>query len=172
MQQGLKQKAFHIHFVCTGNAYRSRLAEAYLNSRQLPGIYASSSGIAADRSFQYNGPISWYAMRLLHEYRLIPFMSPFPRQTTLHLLAEADLIIYMCQEHCDYVVSLAGYQPIAYRIWEIADMNRLGFDDREDTMEYLLACVASSEKTFQLIKARIDTLLQELEQAGRPFEQA
>lgn len=38
-----------IHFVCRGNNFRSRLAEAYLNSKKLPGIKVISSGIEAEK---------------------------------------------------------------------------------------------------------------------------
>ena len=44
------QKEIHVHFVCTGNAYRSRLAEAYLKAKQLPWLRISfernSSGVS------------------------------------------------------------------------------------------------------------------------------
>jgi protein-tyrosine-phosphatase len=37
-----------VHFVCTGNLYRSRMAEAYLRSKAIPGLEVTSSGVLAE----------------------------------------------------------------------------------------------------------------------------
>jgi protein-tyrosine-phosphatase len=42
-------KKINIHFVCRGNIYRSRLAEAYLKSFQNAAWGVSSSGIGATK---------------------------------------------------------------------------------------------------------------------------
>ena len=77
----------HIHFVCSGNSYRSRLAEAYLKSVLVDKtIIVSSSGTEAEKHRLKNGPICWYAMRLMKRNNLIPFMSWKERQTTSQIL--------------------------------------------------------------------------------------
>ena len=95
-------KKVHIHFVCTGNAYRSRLAEAYLKSKNLPNIIVSSSGIVAEQHYEGNGPISWYAMRLMKRHHLIPHMKPQSTQTASHHLNAADIVIFMTDEQYAY----------------------------------------------------------------------
>src|SRR5689334_8475622 len=96
------QKEIHVHFVCTGNGYRSRLAETYLKAKQLSWLRVSSSGIAAERWFLKNGPICWDAMRLIYNNRLVPFMSLSTIQTTPQHLAQATIVIFMSQEHYQY----------------------------------------------------------------------
>ena len=77
----------HIHFVCSGNTYRSRLAEAYLRSMdKKPNTKVSSSGIIADKSKPENGPVNWYTMRLMKRNDLIKYMSWQQTQTTQPLL--------------------------------------------------------------------------------------
>src|SRR5215510_2640772 len=93
----------HVHFVCTGNAYRSRLAEAYLRAQQLEGVSVSSSGIRARIGYRYNGPISWYALRLLQREGLLSFVSKRSRQTTRKDLCKAQLVIFMQPHHYAWV---------------------------------------------------------------------
>jgi len=84
----------HIHFVCSGNSYRSRLAEAYLKFKLVSKeIEVSSSGIRAEGYKFDNGPICWYAMRLMKRNALIEFMSWQQQQTTKELLSGVDLLI-------------------------------------------------------------------------------
>jgi protein-tyrosine-phosphatase len=40
----VSKRTVTIHFICTGNMYRSRLAEAYCVSRGAPGLNVVSSG--------------------------------------------------------------------------------------------------------------------------------
>jgi protein-tyrosine-phosphatase len=62
-----------IHFICRGNAFRSIIAEAYLESLQIAGLKAMSSGTraAADRA----GNLGDYTgtLRLLAEHGIQEF---------------------------------------------------------------------------------------------------
>ncbi len=80
-----------IHFVCSGNTYRSRLAEAYLNSLKHKGIGAVSSGAHAKTQPM---EIRWYTERILEEYGLSRFTSKVHRQTTASNLKDSDLIVF------------------------------------------------------------------------------
>jgi len=55
-----------IHFVCTGNVYRSRLAEVYCASMSISGIRVISSGIAA--GLDDDAPISPHAAAEHHRF--------------------------------------------------------------------------------------------------------
>jgi protein-tyrosine-phosphatase len=156
------QRKIHVHFVCTGNAYRSRLAEAYLKGKQLSWLHVSSSGIAAEHHFLKNGPICWDAMRLIHKYHLIPFMSLIWTQTAPQHFVSADMVIFMCQEHYQYVKDCLGYQGICYQIWDIADMAIQGLTGREETIEYDIARIKSAEHTFECIREKVDFLVEDL----------
>jgi protein-tyrosine-phosphatase len=55
-----------IHFICTGNIYRSRLAETYCASKGVPGLFVSSSGIGT--KLNRGIPIASYAARKEYRY--------------------------------------------------------------------------------------------------------
>ena len=76
-----------------------KMYKAELRAQQLEGILVSSSGIRARIGYRYNGPISWYALRLIQRERLIPFMSKYSRQTTRKGLCSAQLVIFMQPQH-------------------------------------------------------------------------
>jgi protein-tyrosine-phosphatase len=151
----------HIHFVCTGNAYRSRLAEAYLRAQQLEGISVSSSGIRARSSYHYNGPISWYALRLLAAEHLIPFMSRHSRQTTRKSLCRAQLVIFMQPQHHDWVVKHYRFEPPAYEIWEVPDVHEMG-----EHLSTEAELIGATERTFEQIKAKVERLVEYLRLAA------
>ncbi len=152
----------NIHFVCTGNIYRSRLAEAYLHSKEIPNLFLSSSGIAADEaSFQQ---VSWYTERLLKEAGILRYESPHCIEVTAKILAEQDLIIFMEQVHLDYVREHLGYAGTNFEVWNVPDVT-CGNDNEEkpkivDPSELL--CQAMTEITFKDIRAKVDDLVKRL----------
>jgi protein-tyrosine-phosphatase len=146
-----------IHFVCTGNIYRSRLAETYLKSKQLNNIKVSSSGIRAGVAEQVT--ISWYALHLIEQNNLLTFVSPTYQLTTESLLSDADMIIFMTKYHYDYCVENLNFRSNNFEIWNIEDM----------TPEILSAgkepAIVEATKTFELIKTKVDTLIDKLEKS-------
>lgn len=144
-----------IHFVCTGNFYRSRLAEAYINSKEIPDIEASSSGVESDYYFDENAPIAWYTMRLIYNSNLVPFLKKMPTQTTSELLASQDKVIFMTQYHYDFAKTHFAYIGKNYEVWNIMDV-----DDFEEYPTFNdMDKIAISEKTFQQIKEKVDALI-------------
>lgn len=112
----------HIHFVCTGNIFRSRLAESYLLAKNLPNVSVSSSGTKANK--QTKGPISWYTLRLLFRNNLLPYMKISWTQTTKQILQSQDYIICIGQGNYDFCKSLMpNHQHMIS--WDIPD-----FDDK------------------------------------------
>jgi protein-tyrosine-phosphatase len=111
-----------IHFVCTGNTFRSRLAEAYLNSKKIPGLIVSSSGVEANKDI--NGPINWYTGRIIEHEGLTGFEKDTWTQTTHEILEGQDLVIFMQQWHFDQSVARFGFTGKNYEIWDIQDTVR------------------------------------------------
>lgn len=143
-----------VHFICTGNTYRSRVAEAYLNSKKLNNISSYSSGIEADKAL--SGPITWWASRLLFNAELIEFMSYSWQKTTKRLLDQAEITIFMEQVHFDFCSNELGFKDSNYEIWNIADVNPLKkFGDKEK--------IETTELAFQKIKEKVDNLAEKLE---------
>jgi protein-tyrosine-phosphatase len=150
----------HIHFVCTGNVYRSRLAESYLKSKHIAAITASSSGTAAAKHYANNGPISWLAMRLIQKNHLTPFLKPMAETTTREMLAQADLIIFMNAPNYDYAKNHLGYGKKNYQVWRVLDFGE--FPDAETILADERKQLDVSERTFEQIKQAVDNLVEEL----------
>jgi protein-tyrosine-phosphatase len=151
--------AFHIHFVCSGNIYRSRLAEAYLRSKQLPNLTVSSSGTQA--TIQHKGPIVWTALRLAYRNNLLPYLTNEWTQTEKDHLPNADMVIFMGKSNYEYCVSHFPL-PKKFDVWDVPD-----FDDRELNGKPLnitreMECITLSESTFQEIKTHVDNLVSTL----------
>ncbi len=139
-----------IHFVCLGNIYRSRLAETYLNSKQLPNVTTISSGInAADNN---NRPISWLTQRLYEVNKLVPFQKSFWAQTSKELLYTADLTIFFAEEYHQYCVDNFGYDSNDFEVWEIEDL--------DVNMKEHMEKIKKTEETFEQIKKKVDDLIE------------
>lgn len=152
-----------IHFVCTGNMYRSRLGEAYLKSKELPGVDVTSSGILADIEYEFDGPIAWSAMRLIFKHSLTRFMSITPTKTTLDLLNNADLVIFMKGNHHEFSKKELGWLGTNYEIWEVADMDtETGFETIEDYAD-INKVIPESDKTFDIIREKVNELVERLQ---------
>ncbi|HZU77238.1 MAG TPA: hypothetical protein VFA70_10775 [Dehalococcoidia bacterium] len=149
----------HVHFVCVGNTYRSRLAEALLNARELPGVRATSSGIRASENL--NGPVSWQALRLLKNHGLIPHMSPHWTQTSAAVLAAADLVVFMepaCRQYCAEQYGFAG----DCEVWDVPDAGYPFWDGRFDELEGDARSFAINEETFAMLRALVEDLARRL----------
>lgn len=139
-----------VHFICTGNTYRSRLAEAYLNSKNLDNTEAYSSGIEADNNI--NGPISWYAAKILFDFRLVNFMSDNWQKTSKELLDKSDYIVFLQKSHYDYCKKILGFERNDYEIWDIDDIENIEVSISDEEKINL------SEETFEKIKSNVDKL--------------
>ncbi|MEP7167474.1 MAG: hypothetical protein ABI758_05855 [Candidatus Woesebacteria bacterium] len=138
-----------IHFVCTGNSYRSRLAEAYLNSKQIDSLKVSSSGTQADENA--DGPISWVAAWLLKRNGLVPFMSDHWTQTTLKLLNTADKVVFINTDHYEFSQKQLKYEGSNFEVWNVLDIP-VGLPDDA-------AILKRASETFIQIQKKVDDLI-------------
>jgi len=139
-----------IHFVCLGNVYRSRLAEAYLNSKKIPNVTVISSGISASEN--NNRPISWLTQRLYEVYKLVPFQKSSWTQTSKVLLDSADLTIFFDNKYYQYCVENFGFNSNNFEIWEIADL--------DGKIKEHLEKINITEESFRVIREKVDNLIE------------
>lgn len=152
-----------IHFVCSGNFYRSRLAEAYFKSiSKNEEIEASSSGIVAEAKKMENGPIDWFAMRLMKRYGLVPFMSWKECQTSKEVLKDVDLLICMRQFHLDFCQNL-GYKG-RFEVWDVPDLEEVDsfIPSTVPGIGTDINHIQISEQTYEIITEKVDELVRRL----------
>jgi protein-tyrosine-phosphatase len=140
-----------IHFICTGNIYRSRLAEAYCASKGVPGLDVVSSGIKT----ALNGlvPIALYATNVLRAYGLERFAAPSWQQTTAALVRASDVLVFMEREHYQYCKDWVDSSRQRFEIWDIPDVGS------EVGAAQIMTKV---ERTFATIRRQTDSLLTKL----------
>jgi protein-tyrosine-phosphatase len=136
-----------IHFVCTGNIYRSRLAEAYCISRCASGIHVFSSGIAAGVS--EDAPISPYAADVLTKHGLISFAAKQWQPTTPALVKMSDALILMESEHHQFCANWIELARQRVEVWGIEDIGPIAQEEIPEKVD----------RTFKIIRQRTDTLL-------------
>ena len=136
-----------IHFICTGNIYRSRLAEAYCVSKGIPGLRVLSSGIAT--ALNRVVPIAPYAERVLSKRGLERFAAPTWQQTTAALVRASDALVFMEREHHRFCKDWIDPTRQTVEIWDIPDV---GYVDPAQIM-------TKAEQTFETISQRTDMLL-------------
>jgi protein-tyrosine-phosphatase len=118
-----------ILFLCTGNYYRSRYAEALFN--HLAGAagldcVATSRALAIELGKYNVGPISAHARKGLAE-RGIPLAEPvpFPLGCCEDDLAGADLVIALKEaEHRAYLAQKFPAWPDRVRYWHVHDLDK------------------------------------------------
>lgn len=143
-----------IHFVCTGNVYRSRLAEAYCASMSVSGIRVISSGIAAGR--YDDGPISPYAAEALARRGLLHYAAPHWQRTTADLVRSSDVVVFMESEHHRFCVDWIEPGRQRIEVWGVKDID--GLEAVEIPNEV--------ERTFAIIRQHTDALIASLEPGG------
>ena len=135
-----------IHFVCLGNTYRSRLAEAYFNSFALRGVHAVSSGIqGGDQSV----PIRWYTEKILEENGLVEYTHSIARQTTRQNIRRSDFLVFFGHETFAFCKQWIDPERHRWAIWNVPDISVVRPASR---------VIKNSQQAFRSIKHRVDQL--------------
>lgn len=125
-----------------------------MNSKQIPEVTATSSGIHADDNL--NGDICWYTKIILTEAGLWQYASKTWTKTTEELLAFNDLIIFMQEEHNIFVQKKLRYIPSQFEIWNVSDVVGTGFFQTARSKARMLQ---KDREIFEKIKNRVDSLV-------------
>lgn len=145
-----------VHFICRGNAFRSRIAEAYLNSLQLSKIKAISSGTVAKAHSESNKENFRITKTVLNEHGIEKFNKPHWNQLTKERLKQGDLTIFLNENVKDECEQLFGL-PNKYIIWDIPD-----FDEVTPIPVTNIEIHRYTESTYDQVKKRVDDLISDI----------
>ena len=122
-----------VHFVCSGNSFRSRIAEAYLKSLKIPGIKVMSSG--ANTHLDKHDHITPYGALVLAREGLSLYASPDKIQLTQARLDESDIVICMNREVYKECLDEDLKLPSRTYIWNIDDVRQFTGSEQEKLNE-------------------------------------
>lgn len=146
-------KKLKIHFVCRANIYRSRLAEAYFKKLTGDKYIVSSSGIE-----RWRNPLKFkdkWATMLAKKHNLL--LSEKSRQSSSHLFAEQDLLIFARQDVYDGACHKYHFDKKKAIIWDIRD--RLDYP-------FLTKRKVRREETWKAIDYSVRMLIRMLDEKG------
>lgn len=140
-----------IHFICRGNTFRSRLAEA-LTRQRYPGHEISSSGLEADLCL--NGHITWYAQWIATKEGLESFVHPTWRKTNVDDLAKQDVVVCLDETIAKEIEKYSlPYDSIC--IFSIPDVQtRESASDKDFDIE--ISLLRQTSEIFELIRKSLD----------------
>ncbi len=124
-----------ILFLCTGNFYRSRMAEEMFNHlAEARGLQAQafSRGLAA--SFENNGNVgsfSPFALRMLTRYGIKPRrVDEFPQRVTEGELRDSDVVIGLYQRDHEPMIA-EQFPELAAKViyWSVPDLDEMAAVD-------------------------------------------
>lgn len=151
-------RRYKIHFVCRGNTYRSRVAEAYFSTLQGSRADVSSSGIESWR-YYHDGPkvfIEPYARIVADQLGAGEHLSQEWTQTTDQLLGEADIIIFMNQDVYRDAQKMFHFNPHKAAVWRVHDVS--GADRSHHGQRYLHMLERHLGRNVHTIKHLCDQL--------------
>jgi protein-tyrosine-phosphatase len=154
-----------IHFICRGNAFRSIIAEAYLNSLAYQGMTVRSSGTVAQAHKASNLPHYERTLELLESRGIREFAKPgYGDQLSPQRLADADIAVCMNGRVYNDAVALVTF-PAGLQIWSVADVGEPG----------RISAVSSErdrfrEEAFTEIAHNVDTLISGLPAAAYSWD--
>ncbi len=109
-----------IHFVCRGNTFRSRLAEAYAKSLKYQGYIITSSGI--ETAEHENIDLSQYTKSIAKKYKLTARLSAHKRQATKKMLDDADVLVFLNKDISDDALKEFNLDARKATVWSIEDL--------------------------------------------------
>lgn len=145
-----------IHFICRGNANRSIIAEAYLNSLGLSDITVISSGTRADFYRVDNEKRIPGIIERLSKHGLSKYAKTIPDQLTQIRANNGEITVCMNKIVADESSSLVSFpsDPIIWNIDDTGEGKRI-IQPGEDEFKY-------TEETYIEIKQKVDELVKNL----------
>lgn len=126
-----------ILFVCTGNSFRSPLAEA-LTRRFHPDLEVESAGIEAVNE------VAEVTRERLENENALKYAKPKPDQISQRALNEADKVVCMMPKHSEYIKRNFDVNKDSIEIWRV---------------KYPIHPNVEADKSFSKIKEKVKNLV-------------
>jgi protein-tyrosine-phosphatase len=151
-----------VHFICRGNAFRSIIAEAYLNSLEIKDWNVLSSGTTAALDKARNLVHYGRTLELLEKHGVREFAKPgYGDQLTQSRLERADVTVCMNQRvHCECLRCVTFLA--CPRIWSVADIGEPGRTSNAESESRL-----HREEAYQEIVENVDRLISDISTVSR-----
>lgn len=149
-------KRKHIHFVCRGNVYRSRIALLYaLKKCTSNNVEFSCSGIEAEKHYHDVHAVSPLTTYIAKRHELDMRRSVQRNQTTNEVLSRADLIIFMKADVMRDARKNFSFNSHQAQSWDIDD-----WDESKD--RHRLSREQLAEQAYLEIVKGVDELIREV----------
>jgi protein-tyrosine-phosphatase len=146
-----------IHFICRGNAFRSIIAEAYLNSLEIKDWIVLSSGTAAASEKARNVASYGKTLELLEKHGIRRFAKAgYGDQLTQSRLERADITVCMNQRVYGECLRYVTF-PASPRVWSVADLGEPGRISDVESERRLYR-----EEAYRQIVRNVDRLISDL----------
>lgn len=143
-----------VHFICRGNAFRSIIAEAYLNSLEIKGLSVLSSGTVAALDKARNLAYYKRTLDLLEKHGIREFAkSRYGDQLTQSRLERADVTVCVNQRVYGECLQRVSF-PARPLIWSVADIGEPGRISSADSERQLYR-----EDVYQEIVENVDRMI-------------
>ena len=105
-----------ILFICTGNSYRSPLAEALIRKHHSNYEVESAGVHPIDK-------IAEITQDQLEKSDALEYLKPVPDKISQRAMTEADRIVCMMPRHSEFVKRNFDLNPMNIEVWNIEDPN-------------------------------------------------
>ena len=115
-----------IQFICRGNAFRSIIAEAYMNSLKIPGMSVQSSGTVAGKRRENNAANFPRTLALLERHGIRQYAKDrYADDVDQNSLDGSEIVIFLNKRAYEEVVGSFSLPARTY-VWDLADIGEEG----------------------------------------------
>lgn len=138
------------HFICTGNVFRSPIAEAIAKKT---GYQASSSGtLVFDRGYK---ELSWPTIYLAEAHDLTKFLPRAITQTDPASINPRTHVVFISSKNQQRFLEKFSSLPRSFEVWEIADIPNFDQNKNSQDPEIIKNIQSSAEEIYNQILQKL-----------------